>query len=115
MYLINELLAAVLFFTLLGMLALLKIKFSDRAVIDVNPKTGYVIESENYTDNPLMFNCSVALDVKTAVANGRPKIYWKTDLAELQNEIITESRDTYGVKVSDFSLSVLEHSIYHPR
>ena len=75
-------------------------------MIDVNPKTGYVIESENYSDNPLMFNCSVTLDAKVAVTNGRPKIYWKTDLAKLQNEIITESNDTYGVKVSYLSLNV---------
>ena len=75
-------------------------------MIDVNPKSDYVIESENYSDNPLMFNCSVTLDAKTAVANGRPKIYWKTDLAELQNEIITESNDTYGVKVSYLSLNL---------
>ena len=75
-------------------------------MINVNPKTGYVIESENYTDNPLMFNCSVTLDTKSAVTNGRPKIYWKTDLAELQNENITESNDTYGVKVCYFSVNV---------
>ena len=80
-------------------------------MIDVNPKSGYVVESENYTDNPLMFNCSVTLDNKTAVTNGRPKIYWKTDLAELQNEIITESNKIYGVKVSYFSLNVLLYDI----
>ena len=72
-------------------------------MIDVYPKTGYVIESENYTDSPLMFHCSVTLDTKAAVTNGRPKIYWRTDLAELQNEI-TESNDTYRVKVSYLSL-----------
>ena len=76
-------------------------------MIDVNPKSGYVVESENYTDNPLMFNCSVTLDNKTAVTNGRPKIYWKTDLAELEDEEITESNKIYGVKVSYHSLLLL--------
>ena len=74
--------------------------------MNVNPITGYVIESENYTDNPLMFNCSVTLDTKSAVTDGRPKIYWKTDLAKLKDEDITESTNTYGVKVSYLSLNV---------
>ena len=80
-------------------------------MIDVNPKSGYVVESENYTDNPLMFNCSVTLDNKTAVANGRPKVYWRTDLAELKDEEITESNKIYRVKVSYFSLNVLLYDI----
>ena len=82
--------------------------FVDKATIDVHPKAGYEIESKNYSGKPLLFNCSVTLDTKAAVTNGRPEMCWKTDLPELKDEKITQSNEDYGVRVSNDP-----QSIYH--
>ena len=46
-----------------------------------------------------MFNCSVVLDTKAAIAGDRPEIYWRSNNEQIKDQKITTEND-YGVKVS---------------
>ena len=64
------------------------------------PTQDYVVQKNNKTaDTLFMFNCSVVLDTKAAIAGDRPEIYWRSNNEQIKDQKITTEND-YGVKVS---------------
>ena len=66
---------------------------SDPPLKSQHPNNDFIL------DELLKFNCSITLDTKAAVKDGRPEIYWKSDSAQLKSQKIS-SELGYGVKVS---------------